>query len=104
MDILDTRIDVTSETYQANYAAMTALVEDLKKELDTAMNSRSPKALDRHRESGKIPAQKKLDLLLDRNTPFLEIAPLAAKDQYGERSTRRGSWPVSAWSAGRSAW
>ena len=83
MDIIETGIDVNSESYQANFEAMTALVAELDKELDISMNQRSEKALARHKESEKITAAKKLELLLDRNSPFLEIAPLAAKDQYG---------------------
>ncbi len=82
MDIIETAIDVNSEGYQANFEAMTALVEELDKELDISMNQRSEKALARHKESEKIPAAKKLELLLDRNSPFLEIAPLAARGQY----------------------
>lgn len=82
MEVIETNIDTNSETYQKNFTAMTALVEELNKELDIAMNKRSQKAFDRQKESGKIPAKKKLELLLDKNTPFLEIAPLAAKGMY----------------------
>lgn len=82
MDVIETRIDVNSETYKKNHAQMTALVTALNQELDIAMNQRSPKAVARHEASGKIPAARKLELLLDRNSPFLEIAPLAAKGLY----------------------
>ena len=90
MEVIDSKIDVNSEGYQKNYKEMTALVEDLNKELDIAMNKRSQKSLDRQKESGKIPATKKLELLLDRNTPFLEIAPLAAKDMYDGKIHKAG--------------
>ncbi|WDP85418.1 MAG: methylcrotonoyl-CoA carboxylase [Desulfobacter sp.] len=90
MDVIETRIDVNSENYQTNYKEMSSLVEDLNRELDISMNQRSEKALARHRESGKIPAEKKLELLLDRNTPFLEIAPLAAKGLYDGKIHKAG--------------
>ncbi len=90
MEVIDSKIDVNSEGYQKNYKEMTALVEDLNKELDIAMNQRSQKSLDRQKESGKIPATKKLELLLDRNTPFLEIAPLAAKGMYDGKIHKAG--------------
>ena len=90
MDVIESKIDKNFEAYQKNYQEMTALVEDLKKELDIAMNQRSQKALDRQRDSGKIPAQKKLDLLLDKNTPFLEIAPLAARGMYDGKIHKAG--------------
>jgi len=90
MDVIETKIDKNSKEYKANYKEMTALVDDLKQELDRAMNERSPKAIKRHEESGKLPAAKKLALLLDRNTPFLEIAPLAAKGLYDGKIHKAG--------------
>ena len=90
MDVIETRIDLNSESYKTNYKEMTALVADLNQELDIAMTQRSPKAIARHEESGKIPAEKKLELLLDRNTPFLEIAPLAAKGLYDGKIHKAG--------------
>ncbi|MDA8134347.1 MAG: methylcrotonoyl-CoA carboxylase [Desulfobacteraceae bacterium] len=90
MDIIETKIDVNSDLYRKNLEDMTALVQDLEKELDKAANERSAKALKRHEESGKLPAQKKLDLLLDKNTPFLEIAPLAARGLYDGKIHKAG--------------
>ena len=90
MDVIKSYVDVNSETYQNNYKKMSDLVKDLKKELYRALNERSEKALKRHKESGKLPAQKKLELLLDKNTPFLEIAPLAAKDMYDKKIHKAG--------------
>ncbi|MCU0599176.1 MAG: methylcrotonoyl-CoA carboxylase [Desulfobacterales bacterium] len=82
MDIIETKIDTHSDEYKQNFEAMSILVHDLKMELKKAGFERSQKALNRLVQSGKLSAQKKLDLLLDKNTPFLEIAPLAAKDMY----------------------
>ncbi len=90
MEVIGTKIDVNSETYQKNWRDMTALVADLNKELDIAMNQRSQKTLDRQKESGKLPAQKKMELLLDKNTPFLEIAPLAARGMYDGKIHKAG--------------
>ena len=90
MDVIESKINVNSEEYQTNYSEMTALVEDLNKELDKSMNERSEKALNRQAESGKLPAKKKLELLLDKNTPFLEIAPLAARGMYDGKIHKAG--------------
>ena len=90
MDVIETRVDVGSKEYKKNYGEMTALVEDLNKELDRAMHERSEKALHRQEESDKLPCEKKLELLLDRNTPFLEIAPLAAKEMYDTKIHKAG--------------
>jgi len=39
------------------------------------------------RRVGKLSVQERLDRLLDRGTPWLEIAPLAARGMYEETST-----------------
>jgi len=82
MFVIETRVDTSSPEYVAKYRAMETLVEDLRKELDKAQNDRSQKARARLAEQNKLPVRKRLELLLDRNTPFLEIAPLAAREMY----------------------
>lgn len=91
MNVIETVIDTRSDEYRQNYETMEALVADLKKELQTAAHDRSEKALNRLAEQNKMPVMKKLEVLLDRNTPFLPIAPLAAKDMYDGRIHGAGS-------------
>lgn len=90
MDVIQSKIDTSSDLYKKNYEAMEVLVEDLKQEMKNAMEKRSEKAKNRLKESGKIPAQRKLDLLLDRNSPFLEVAPLAGKGLYDGKVHKAG--------------
>ena len=82
MPVIESRIDTSSLEYLDNYRAMDNRVADLRKELDKAQNDRSEKARARLAEQNKLPVRKRLELLLDRNTPFLEIAPLAAREMY----------------------
>jgi len=91
MEILETRIDKTNDEYKANYETMTELVEQLRADLKRAREERSEKAKNRNAELGKLPVQKRLDLLLDRNTPWLEIAPLAAYEMYDKKVHGAGS-------------
>jgi acetyl-CoA carboxylase carboxyltransferase component len=85
MEVIETRVDTSSEEYKENYQVMKALVEDLRKELEIATSERSEKARARLAEQNKLPVRKRLELLFDRNTPFLEIAPLAAKGIYDKK-------------------
>jgi acetyl-CoA carboxylase carboxyltransferase component len=85
MEVIETRIDTSTKDYKENYDTMQALVEDLEKELEKAINERSDRARARLKDQNKLPVRKRLELLLDRNTPFLEIAPLAAKDMYDKK-------------------
>ncbi|OQX63850.1 MAG: methylcrotonoyl-CoA carboxylase [Desulfococcus sp. 4484_241] len=82
MPVIESSIDVNSDEFRKNREAMEALVEDLRREIDRAHHERSAKAIERLKEVGKLPVDRKLELLLDKNTPFLEIAPLAAKGLY----------------------
>jgi 3-methylcrotonyl-CoA carboxylase beta subunit len=90
MNVIETKIDKNSDQYKKNFEDMQALVGELQTELKRAADERSPKAIQREKESGKIPAKKKLELLLDKNTPFLEIAPLAAKGLYDGKIHKAG--------------
>jgi acetyl-CoA carboxylase carboxyltransferase component len=85
MEVIETRVDTSSQEYKENYKVMKALVENLRKELDIAINERSEKARARLAEQNKVPVRKRLEFLFDRNTPFLEIAPLAAKGMYDKK-------------------
>lgn len=82
MEVLESRIDTQSDEFKANFEAMEKMVEDLKAELKKAREERSEKAVKRNAELGKLTVQQRLDKLLDRNTPWLEIAPLAARGLY----------------------
>jgi acetyl-CoA carboxylase carboxyltransferase component len=85
MQVIETKIDSSSQDYLDNYRSMEAMVDDLGKELETARNDRSEKARARLAEQNKLSVRERLDLLLDRNTPFLEIAPLAARGMYDKK-------------------
>jgi len=85
MQLIETRIDTSSEEYRKNCEHMEALVEDLRKDLEIAQSDRSERARARLAQQNKLSVRERLDLLLDKNTPFLEIAPLAAKDMYDKK-------------------
>jgi acetyl-CoA carboxylase carboxyltransferase component len=63
MEVIETRISTASDEYKANYAQMERLVAELKAEMKKAREDRSEKALRRNAELGKLPVQKRLDLL-----------------------------------------
>ncbi len=85
MNVLETSIDTSSDEYKKNYEAMEKLVTELNTELDKARNQRSDKARARNAELGKLTVQERLDRLLDPGTPWLEIAPLAARGMYDKK-------------------
>lgn len=90
MSVIESRIDTHSDEYLKNYESMAVLVESLQTELKTAWEQRSEKAMMRLAEIGKLPTKEKLERLLDPNTPFLEIAPLAARGLYDGKVHKAG--------------
>lgn len=97
MQVIETRVDTSSDEFKQNQESMQALVADLKAELHRARSDRSEKAQKRHTEQGKLPVEERLNRLLDPDSPFLEIAPLAAKDMYDGRVHGAGGIWGSAW-------
>ncbi|WP_345803409.1 carboxyl transferase domain-containing protein [Microbacterium sp. AZCO] len=59
------------------------LVEELRARRAEAALGGPEKARARHTERGKLLARDRVDLLLDRGSPFLEVAPLAGFELYG---------------------
>jgi acetyl-CoA carboxylase carboxyltransferase component len=101
MRVLPTTVDPTSPPFRERAAHMEALVARLRADLGAAANERSEKALARHREQGKLPASERLDLLLDPDTPFLEVGALAAFGMYDGGVHKAGTFAGIGVIAGR---
>jgi 3-methylcrotonyl-CoA carboxylase beta subunit len=69
--------------FDANAAAMRALVVQLRERSAAAAQGGSDSARERHRARGKLLVRERIDLLLDPGAPFLELSALAAFDMYG---------------------
>ncbi len=78
MTVLPTRLDPDAPEYAANRAAMLARLAELDAEHAKALAGGGPKYLERHRSRGKLAARERIELLLDPDSPFLELSPLAA--------------------------
>ena len=82
MPILETKLNARSAEFQANAAAMRALVSDLQIQLAKSAAGGGEAARAKHVARGKLPPRERVQMLLDTGTPFLEIAPLAAHGMY----------------------
>lgn len=75
--ILPTRIKTAAATFKENRAGMTALVETLEQHMAKSRSQGSERAIAKARQRGKLLARERLELLLDPDSPFLELMPLA---------------------------
>ncbi|GAA1935015.1 acyl-CoA carboxylase subunit beta [Kitasatospora viridis] len=78
MTVLPTRLDPGAAEYREHRAAMLDKLASLDADHAKALAGGGPKYLDRHRSRGKLLARERIELLLDEDSPFLELSPLAA--------------------------
>jgi 3-methylcrotonyl-CoA carboxylase beta subunit len=90
MEPLDTHVDRSSEEFRANRERLESLVRELNEKLTAARQGGGPKYLARHTEQGKVPPRERIATLLDPDTPFLELSPLAANGMYDDEAPAAG--------------
>ena len=84
MSQIHSQLDTHSPDYEANKAAMRALVEDLHDRLDEINLGGGPVNQARHTGRGKLLPRERINRLLDPGSPFLELSALAAWGVYDE--------------------
>jgi acetyl-CoA carboxylase carboxyltransferase component len=75
--VLPSAVDTGSPAFAANRHAMLGMLAELDQLLATAAAGGGPEATARHRTRGKLPIRERVSLLLDPDSPFLELSPLA---------------------------
>ncbi len=80
-NILLTRVR-RDDCFAANDAAHRELVDDLNTQLRRVHAGGGERAAQRHVARGKLLPRERVERLLDRGSPFLELSPLAAHDLY----------------------
>ncbi|MFL6662102.1 MAG: carboxyl transferase domain-containing protein [Rhizobacter sp.] len=90
MPALASKLNPRSEEFKSNAAAMRALVDDLNAKLARIAQGGGEGPRAKHVARGKLLPRDRVEMLLDPDTPFLEIAPLAALDMYGNDAPGAG--------------
>jgi acetyl-CoA carboxylase carboxyltransferase component len=83
MQALPTRVDPSSSDFRQNRQACETLISELRRRLTRVRAPGDPEAVERQRRRGKLLVRERVERLLDPDTPFLELSPLAAEDLYG---------------------
>jgi 3-methylcrotonyl-CoA carboxylase beta subunit len=81
MQRIRSQVDTRSDDYQQRYEHNQQLINTLD-ERQTMIRTAGAKREARMREKGKLPARERVELLLDPDTPFLELSSLAAYNMY----------------------
>lgn len=82
MFALKSKVDTNSPEFKNNKKAFTKLLAEYKTILKENTKGGTERAVLKHKERGKLLARERINLLIDPNTPFLELSSLAAYDQY----------------------
>src|SRR5438270_2735604 len=78
MPVLPDRVDRDAPEFAERRAALLDLLAEIEAQLAIARGGGGEKYVERHRKRGKLLARERIELLLDPDSPFLELSPLAA--------------------------
>ncbi len=78
MPVISSRVDPADEAYRANRAAQLAVLDELGKQLELAIAGGGERYQERHRVRGRLGVRERIELLVDPDSPFLELSALAA--------------------------
>ncbi|MCP4424713.1 MAG: methylcrotonoyl-CoA carboxylase, partial [Chloroflexi bacterium] len=86
MNQLKSTLNVRSEEYKINRAAMLKLVQTFEARQAQVRAGGGERGVKKFRKRGKLLPRERLELLLDPSTPFLELSPLAAWGMYNDEA------------------
>jgi acetyl-CoA carboxylase carboxyltransferase component len=87
---LESKVDTKSQEYRENYEHFKRLVAEYKSILKEVQQGGPPHYRELHKKRGKLLVRERLERLFDKNTPFLELSPLAAYNMYDNEAPGAG--------------
>ncbi|OIP00670.1 MAG: methylcrotonoyl-CoA carboxylase [Bacteroidetes bacterium CG2_30_33_31] len=79
---IESKINTSSELFKSNKEDFLRLMAEYREKLNSVINGSTPSSVEKHKSRGKLLARERIDLLIDPNTPFLELSTMAAYGQY----------------------
>ncbi len=90
MERFKSKISTKSQDFRENYENSLQLVKQLRERLELVRQGGPPKAREKHISRGKLLPRERIAKLCDKDTPFLELSPLAAWDMYDNEAPCAG--------------
>ncbi|MFL7837566.1 MAG: carboxyl transferase domain-containing protein [Candidatus Promineifilaceae bacterium] len=90
MSEIISRIDPGGEEFNTNFKQNKDLADILRERQQEAAFERSERSIKRQRERGKLLVHERINALLDEDSPFLELSPLAAWDMHDGEAPAAG--------------
>ncbi len=79
---IKSKIKTDSPEFKKNQEEFMKVLNEYKERLAKVKKGGSERAVAKHKKRGKLLARERIDLLVDANTPFMELSALAANDQF----------------------
>jgi len=83
MPRFESRVDVRSEVYRANREAHLSLISEFRG-LEQKIRDNSARAMPKFRKRGQLLPRERLDLVLDRGAPFLQLSTLCGYNMHDD--------------------
>ncbi len=90
MERIESRINTSSPEYRQNFALMEAAVKQLREAVERVRQGGSEQSRLRHLERGKLLVRDRIKKLLDPQSAFMELSPLAAWGMYEDEAPGAG--------------
>ncbi|MFY9514357.1 MAG: carboxyl transferase domain-containing protein [Rubrivivax sp.] len=90
MPVLTSKLNPRADSFKASAELMRQLVDDLNARLAAVGEGGGEAARAKHQARGKLLPRERVEMLLDPDTPFLEIGALAALDMYDNAAPGAG--------------
>ena len=90
MEKIVSKIDTTSPEFTGRQKQYEDIVRDWRSQIQRIADRDHEPAMVKHRERGKLSARRRVTLLIDPGTPFLELSALAANGQYNDQFPSAG--------------
>lgn len=89
--VLQSQISTQGDDYRANYEHNSRLIEQLAERQAQVRMGGNERAVKKHLDAGKLLPRERIEILLDPNTPFLELSSLAAWGMYNDETPGAGA-------------
>jgi len=83
MQVLNSHINPNSQDYKDNYDQMLSFIEKLDEHFELSRFQGKDNHIARARKRGKLLARERIELLLDQDSPFLELLPFVGMERRG---------------------
>ena len=90
MPVIQSKIQTSSSEFKENSGFHHGLIRDLETQLEKTREGGGKESIEKHRSRGKLLARERIQALIDPDSAFLELSPMAAWNLYDGKAPSAG--------------